>query len=223
MDYEDKDAMFDFEKSFCLDNLRVWWNEALNLFYSAEVLYEFEDLKDKDIFEKMEMLSPLFSSGLTNKYYFNHRVQRMLWAYGFENLLKMIILRNVKNENSDITDIPFQKIKSHSLICLSQVAKFDLSEPETFYFGVLEKCSVWAGRYPLPVKSDQMYESRKALSSSEALLERSKQTWERYFKGEISRIESESDVMHSGISSGEYTVYKQTKLKLMKIAEDIIK
>jgi len=44
--YEDKNTRFSFERKFCLENLKIWWHEAQNLFYSAEVLHEFERFYD---------------------------------------------------------------------------------------------------------------------------------------------------------------------------------
>jgi hypothetical protein len=222
MDYEDKDDRFDFEQAFCFDNLRTWWVEAVNLFYSAEVLYEFELLKTQDIFEKEKNkeFAALFSSDIVNRAFFNYRVQRMVWAYAFENLLKLLILAQIKKESPDIQTVPFKKIKSHKLNELARQAKFDLSEPESFYFGVLEKCAVWAGRYPLPTNSEQMYTARAALPTREALFERSKENYEKLIRGEIPRIESESDVIHSGINGNEYSIYQQLKSRLLEIAKE---
>ena len=221
MEYEDKNSMFDFTKSFCFENLVVWLNEAYHLFYSAEVLYEFEAHKIVHVFEKNETFSSLFSPDLTDRAYFNARVQRMLWAYGFENLLKLVILARIKRENPSEREIPFGEIKSHNLKHLAQKARVELSESESFYFGVLERCSVWAGRYPLPLKSHQMYDSRRGFPSKEAADEHMRQTFEKYLTGEIPRIECESDVLHSGVGQWEYSVYQQLKARLMKIVEDI--
>jgi hypothetical protein len=118
--------------------------------------------------------------------------------------------------------IPFDEIKSHKLTSLAQKANIELSEPETFYFGILEKCSVWAGRYPLPINSEQMYVSRDSLFSREALIERTQSAIRKYMKGEIPRVECESDVLHSGIGNAEYMIYKQAKSRIMGIVDGII-
>jgi len=219
---EDKEVMFDFEKSFCLDNLWIWRDEAYNLFYSAEVLYQFELIKIENTFFKNETFSSLFSSDLTNKSYFNFRTQRMLWAYAFENLLKLIILSKIKKEHPEITEVPLDKINSHKLSVLAPKAGVELTEPEIYYSGILEKCSIWAGRYPLPMNFDQMYERREPLSSNDALLERSKQDLEKLMNGEIPRVYSESDILHSVIGNEEYSVYQNYKIKLFNIIENIL-
>jgi hypothetical protein len=213
--------MFDYEKRFCFENLVVWLNEANSLFYSAEVLYEFDTHMLVHVFEKDETFSSLFSPDLTNRPCFNVGVQRMLWAYGFENLLKFVILARIERENPSEREIPFGEIKSHDLEQLAQKARIELSESESFYFGVLERCSVWAGRYPLPLKSKQMYDSRRGFPSEEAAEEHSRQTFEKYLSGEIPRPECESDVLHCGVGQGEYSVYEQLRARLMKVVEEI--
>jgi hypothetical protein len=42
---EEKSITYDFEKSFCMVRPEVWLHEAMNLFYSADVLGEFEHIK----------------------------------------------------------------------------------------------------------------------------------------------------------------------------------
>lgn len=222
MKLEDKELMFNFEKSFCYKNLRIWQTEAYNLFYSAEVLNQFELIKIKHKFVKNESFSSLFSSDLTDRAYFNFRTQRMLWAYAFENLLKLIILSNIKKENPDLVEVPLKEIKSHIFSVLARKADVELTEPEIFYSGILEKCSVWGGRYPLPLKFEQMYESREALSSREALLERSKQDQEKFMNGEIPRVYSKSDILHSVIGDEEYSIYQNLKIKLFDKIEIIL-
>lgn len=222
MAHQDKAISFNFERQFCLKELKVWQNEARNLFYSAEVLHQFESRKFSHIFNRDELFATMFPSELIDRGFFNSRVQRMLWAYGFENLLKLIILANYKNRSPDVTEIPFGEIKSHSLHSLAQRARVSLSEPESFYCGVLEKCSVWAGRYPLPIKQDQMYEQREPLPTREALFERSNIMHEKFMKGEIPRIISESDVMHSGIGGEEFGVYQALKNRLLEHSDELL-
>ena len=222
MALQDKEISFNFEQKFCLKKLVVWQNEARNLFYSADVLHQFESIKLRHIFNRDEVFAAIFPSELTDRGFFNYRVQRMLWAYAFENLLKLIILANYKISNPHATEIPFGEIKSHSLRSLARKAGVSLSEPEHFYCGVLEKCSVWAGRYPLSIKQDQMYEQREPLPTQEALFERSKIMHEKYMKGEIPRIISESDVLHSGIGGEEFAVYQDLKNKLLKHSDELL-
>lgn len=222
MTHQDKAISFHFEREFCLKELKVWQNEARNLFYSAEVLHQFESRKFNHNFNRDELFAAMFPSELIDRGFFNYRVQRMLWAYGFENLLKLIILANYKISNPDATEIPFGEIKSHSLQSLAQRARVSLSAPEIFYCGVLEKCSVWAGRYPLPMKKDQMYEQREPLPTREALFERSKIMHEKYLKGEIPRIIAESDVLHSGIGGEELGVYESLQKRLLERSDKLL-
>lgn len=216
-----KTDLFNFEITFNLQNLRTWWVEAVNLFYSAEVLYEFENLKTRDVFEqeKNKELASLFSPDIVDRAFFNYRVQRMLWAYAFENIFKLLILARIKQETPDIQTVPFDRIKSHSLITLARYAKIELTEPETFYLGILEKCAVWAGRYPLPLNSEQMYDSRPPLPSREALLQRSKEIREKFYRGEIPRTFTESDVIHSGLGDYEYSLYQDLKKRILEASE----
>jgi hypothetical protein len=219
---QEKATSFDFERQFCLKNLKVWQNEARNLFYSAEVLLEFEAIKFGHTFDRNDRFSAMFPSDLTDRGFFNHRVQRMLWAYGIENLLKLIILANYKIDNPEALEVPFGEIKSHNLHSLAQKAKVELSEPEAFYCGVLEKCSVWAGRYPLPISEKQMYEQREPLPNREALFERSKIMYEKYVRGENPRVISESDVLHSGIGREEHDLYRSLKDRLLEYSDSLL-
>ncbi|MBI5844423.1 MAG: hypothetical protein HZB23_07135 [Deltaproteobacteria bacterium] len=219
--YEDKSDSFNFEKTFCLQNLKVWRNEALNLFYSAEVLYHFEQRKMVNIFHSDEQLTALFSDDLVKRGCFNFRVQRMLWAYGFENLLKCIILAEFKLSNPYATEVP-KNIIGHCLVKLAKDAHFTLSDQEEFYCGILEKCSVWAGRYPLPLSAGQMYKKREALSSREALHERAQNQIERWIKGEIPRTFTEADVIHAQIGYEEYSTCKNLKERLIAKVADLL-
>jgi hypothetical protein len=144
----------------------------------------------------------------------------MLWAYGFECLFKGFILKNIKETQDDVKNITpevMEEIKSHDLINLAEKAKINLNEPEEFYLKILTICSIWAGRYPLPSKSHQMYEEREGLPSHEALNERMSVLLEKRLKGEIPRIETQSDILHSGIGNEEMNIYKKLKGKLLEI------
>lgn len=70
----------------------IWLNEACNLFYSADVLGSFEAGKLSHLRQRNDIFASIFAGELIDRAYFNWRVQRILWAYGFENLLKCIIL-----------------------------------------------------------------------------------------------------------------------------------
>ena len=208
IEYENKVDSFEFEKYICLAKPELWKNEALNLFSSAQVLLEFSNLKVNDVFEKGNKLTGLFSEDISNKAFWNYRVIRMLWGYGFENILKGIIVKNFKSADPTLTNTPIEKIKTHNLLPLFNKANIRLIEEQVFYLQIIEKCSVWMGRYPLPIKPDQMYDQRKSMSTREELFERSRELHEKWVKGEIPRIISESDVLHGGIGQTEYDIIK---------------
>jgi hypothetical protein len=219
--YSKKEDDFEFEKFICWEKPILWLNEAHNLFYSAEVLYEFESIKNKHIFTKNAKFEEMFKDTLTNRGAFNYRTQRMLWAYGFENIFKGISLLKIKTSNPEIRGVPIEKIKSHNLRHLAKEAGLFLDENDTFYLGLLEKCSLWAGRYPLPTKDKQMYKKRAAMKSSEELSERSFKIWDAYVKGEIPRIECESDIIHSGISPSEINYYSNLRERSIQLFNDL--
>jgi len=207
--YENKENNFDFEKYICYEKPEIWRNEAYNLFSSAQVLLEFSNQKMKEIFSNSNKLLELFSFDIVKKGNWHYRIIRMLWGYGFENILKGIIIINYKKNHPDVKEVPINEIKSHNLKSLFKRAGFNLDEKFDFYIGVIEKCSVWSGRYPLPIDSKQMYELRKPMRSSEELNKRSIELHEKFLKGEIPRTFCESDVLHGGVSVEEYDIIKE--------------
>jgi len=132
----------------------------------------------------------------------------MLWGYGFENILKGIIVKNIKKNDPTIVRIPIGEIKTHNLLVLFKKAQLNLIEEQEFYIKIIEKCSVWMGRYPLPVKAEQMYEQRKLMNSREELIDRSKELHDKWLNGEIPRTFCESDILHGGIGVQEYEIVK---------------
>lgn len=223
--YSNKEDDFEFEIYICFEKPIIWTNEAYKLFYSAEVLYEFENLKDKELFDKPEnsKLKNLFSNDLVEKAYFNYRVQRMLWGYGFENIFKGIIILQEKIKNPNLKQVPFEKIKSHKLTALAEKAGLIKKDDDTFYLGVLEKCVIWAGRYPLPVNSEQMYQKRASMRSRQELFDRQKKMWDEYISGKRKRMECESDVIHGGIGDIEYEYHCNLKKQSIKLFKNLNK
>jgi len=215
--YENKEDTFKFEKEFCFVKPVVWMNEANNLFSSAQVLIEFTELNNNDLFIKRDEYKNLFSDEVIKFNFWTYRVIRMLWGYSFENILKGIIIKNYKKENPDAKEVPFKEIKSHNIIDLFKKAKIETTEEENFYIGITQKCSIWMGRYPLPIKANQMYEQRKSMSTSKELLERKKDLIKKHREGNIPRVFTESDVLHSGIGVSELKVIKALKEKLFKV------
>lgn len=201
MEYEDKSERWAFENYICVEKPELWINEAINLRYSATVLNEYTWNRQKEIFDKKPRVLNLPA-------FWTPRVERMLWGYAFENLFKAIIIVNLKQCNG-IQEVPFTEIKSHDLLLLAKKAVIELSDDERFYLNITQKCAVWAGRYPIPIKIHDLPQSRKAMKSREALIERSKRQHELLMQGKIKRIEAESDVLHSGVGTLELKVYEE--------------
>jgi len=219
-EYENKEDSFEFEKCICFEKPELWKNEAYGLFASAQVLYEFANIQNCAILGQDERLNTLFSEDITDRIYLYYRIIRMLWGYGFENVLKGIIIKNLKLSTSEFDSVPIDKIKTHNLTYLFNEAGFRLNSDQEFYIKIVQKCSIWMGRYPLPAKADQMYEQRKPMKSSAELLERSKLRIEEFINDEIERIECESDVLHSAIGDKEFKViYELIDLTKQKINE----
>ncbi len=222
-EYNEKEDSFAFEKFICAENPEIWKNEAHNLFSSAQVLLEFSNLNTNDTFSNENNLSLIFTPEVTNINHWHYRIIRMLWGFGFENILKGTIILKYKNEHPETTEVPIKEIKSHNLKDLFKRAEIELIEKEEFYIGIIEKCSIWMGRYPLPIKSEQMYEQRKPMSSSEELLKRSQEMHEKYIRGEIPRTFCESDILHSSIGSEEEQTVKDLILKSLDRFTDLTK
>jgi len=197
-----KEDDFEFELKFCLEKPIVFLNEAKTLKYSAQVLYEFEDIKMKQ--NKNNVLN-VFSNDVTFHGYFPFRTIRMLMAYSLENIGKYIIVRNFKKENSEITKLPIKEIKTHSLERVFNSIGYKIHNDFKVYLSSWNKCSLWAGRYPLPVKAKDMNENRESVNGMGKI---------RFSFGSSQRL-SESDVLHTNISEYEHKAY-------LKIFDDLI-
>lgn len=199
MEYEEKSERWAFENYICVEKPVLWINEAINLRYSAVVLNEYSWSVHRAIFDKEPPLLDLPA-------FWTPRIERMLWGYAFENLFKAIIILILKNQ-SGIKEVPFAEIKSHDLIQLAKKANIILSADEKFYLQIAQKCAVWAGRYPLPAKLHDLPQTRKAMKSREALIERSMKQHELFLQGKIKRLEAENDTLHSGVGTLEFRIY----------------
>ena len=210
LEYEDKQEVLNFEKVFCANFTKTWINKAWDLRNSSEVLYQVNLTQTKALFddEKKAILKDIPLSHTTN-------TQRMLWGYSFENLFKVLIILKLKAE-SNITEVPILEIKSHELGQLAKRANVTLSKDESFYLGILEKATIWAGRYPMSFTKHDIPKSRASMNSREELLERSKQQFDKLQKGKIKRVVEESDILSTGINSGEIELYKILFDKLLK-------
>ena len=200
MEYEDKSERWEFENYICVDKPELWVNEAINLKYSAIVLNEYTWNRTSELFDKKTPILDLPT-------FWTPGVERMLWGYAFENIFKAIIIVKLKKKEK-IEDVPFPEIKSHDLLQLAKKANVTLSDDEKFYLKISQKCSVWAGRYPIPVKLHDLPQTRKPMKTREELFERHKKQHELLIQGKIKRIETENDILHSGVGALELKIYK---------------
>lgn len=210
IEYENKEEVFNFEKKFCVEFTKTWVNKAWNLRNSSEAIYEIDACQTQVLFDKTK--EPILKEiPLCN----SSNIQRMLWAYSFENLFKVLIILKLKNEEN-ITEVPINDLKDHDLQQLAKKTNFILSNDESFYLGILTKTSIWAGRYPIPFKQHYLAKSRAPMSSREELTERSKQQFNRFLKGKINRVIDENDVLNTGIGTDEIKLYRILFEKLIK-------
>ena len=201
MKHSNKENDFSFEKQYCLDNPEAFIHEALGLKYSAEVLYEYENLKTRHSFGEETGIT-IFSLDLVTKGYFPYRLIRMLFSYSLENILKCIIVKNYKEINPLETEFPIKEIDDHDLKRLYSKAKEEIPHKFGLYLDSWTKCSVWAGRYPLPKNPNQMYQSRKSNVAQDG---KSVDVIRISF-GNLNRV-VEKDILHTNISSHEYDTY----------------
>ena len=215
MKYNNKEKDFSFEKQFCLEHPETFINEALGLRYSSEVLYEYEYLKTKQTFGE-ETGIKIFSPNLVDKGYFPYRVIRMLFSYSLENLLKCVIIKNYKAVTPDENEIPIKEIDGHDLRVLYTKANVKFPNNYGLYLDSWTKCSVWAGRYPLPKNANQMYQSRQSITSSGGDVVGEI----RFSFGKLDNI-VEKDILHTNISSQEYNSYIEMFDSLHQMAVSI--
>lgn len=83
----------------------------------------------------------------------NYLPAQLLYAFALENILKGIIVCGRPSIASD-TKID-GSIKSHDLVKLSKVAKYDIGAAEKKIFESLTRIAIWAGRYPVDVSLEK--------------------------------------------------------------------
>ena len=196
---------FAFDLEFCLRKPKVFFNEAITLKYVAEVTLEFENLKARD---QIKIEDGIFSDDIILKGYFPYRTIRMLMAYSIENIAKYIVIRKYKVNNPKATKLPIKKIHTHNLAYLFDSIGYVLPKDYGLYISSWNKCSVWAGRYPLPASESQMYKSREIVNGMGSV---------RFSFGNTKRL-TESDILHTSISEYEYKAYVRIFNELKEIA-----
>ena len=86
-------------------------------------------------------------------------VFEMLWAYCLENLLKALIVSRRLVDKTGEQGKPRlpEEINSHDLITLAKTAGLEyLVEDYLDILAKLSQCSTWYGRYPLPVRPNDL-------------------------------------------------------------------
>ncbi len=209
-EYSDKRNDFNYELEICFRKPVLFSIEANNLFYCAEVLLDFESEKLRGV----QDVGLSRRNDILAKAYFPWRTIRMLWAYGFENLLKHAILLRYRVQFTEATKVPMKRIQNHDLLKLAFDAGITLNDNEKFHLRVLTLCSKWAGRYPLPVKLEDMPESRNPCSTREELIKREIHQIQLLKDGKIARLQSEADVLSTGVGETEIRLYRTLKLRI---------
>jgi len=176
----------------------VWRNEAINLRFTAEALWLYDDEVIQKVFhDRAPCRLPSF---------FSARVERMLLGFSLENLVKAVLLQDEKWFNDVFSKegtLSWGK-DGHNLLKLFQQANVETSLMERKYLEAWQLCALWAGRYPLPTKEIHLPRQRKPLPSQEALLKR------RVKIMQIAHAENDQllgagihDIIHSGVGSLE--------------------
>jgi hypothetical protein len=105
---------------------------------------------------------PLPSLGIQNVYL-------LLIAYSVENLLKSVIIRSniskYRNASAKQKALP-EILRNHRLFSLAKLAGFKMTWREELTLRRLSRFSIWAGRYPIPTKAQDL-EANEALSNGE--------------------------------------------------------
>lgn len=86
-------------------------------------------------------------------------VYAMVLGYSMECFLKALLVRKLlrgKSHHRFGEDNLFNKSKTHDLCNLAISVNFGLSERESKVLKHLEKCVVWAGRYPIPTSAIEL-------------------------------------------------------------------
>lgn len=182
----------------------VWRNEAINLRFSAEAIQLYDQEVLECIFKKR--IRPRLPG------FFSARVKRMLFGFSLENLVKAILLQNpekltrVFGRDGNLS----WGNDGHDLLKLFAEAGIETSKLESAYLELWQLCSLWAGRYPLPVNEHHFPRQRKPMASHEALLKRSQKRIERAIAEGDELMGAEIyDLMHGGVGDRELEIFHQ--------------
>ncbi|MDD4332794.1 MAG: hypothetical protein PHT51_01655 [Patescibacteria group bacterium] len=220
---QNSEDSFRFLKDTCYKKSEIWKETACDLFQSAQILLEFNTIKWQDNFpDKEKRLLKLFSNEIVIRCFWIDGIIRMLWGFGFENILKGIIIQKYKNNHPLITSAPLEldKIYRHGLIELFKDSDMILSEKkERFYIELINKHLLWIGRYPLPKKVGLMYEEGRLLSNGEWIA-KMLNLFEKRSKGNDVFDKREEDSINSGIDKEEVEVVFYLKNRAFEIFDN---
>lgn len=195
--------VWEFEK-FLATKPRVWLNEAFNLRYSAEALFLYDERVRKSIFT--DRISPPLPG------FFSARVERMLFGFSLENLIKAILLQNPEKLNHAFGrdgNLSWGK-DGHDLLKLFDEANISLSDTEKKFVEVWQTCAIWAGRYPLPKNEHALPRQRVGLPSSEAVGKRRMKIVEKAIQEGDELLGAElNDLLHGGVGDLEQGLYQK--------------
>ena len=85
----------------------------------------------------------------------------MLSAFAIENYLKGALVVFKKWSKTDIKQELPKPLKSHNLTQLAELVKLPLNEEEADLMERLSEYAIWAGRYPVPLFSDNLRPQNK--------------------------------------------------------------
>lgn len=86
-----------------------------------------------------------------------HSVYLLLAGYILENLLKALILRNNGSELSLQTEALPKPLKNHDLVKLCKVANIGLTDEGRHLLMRITEYAIWAGRYPVPLRRQDLH------------------------------------------------------------------
>lgn len=136
-------------KSFWDDQHRRLGEEPITWVNSADPLLYAFDLVSKEAEIYIEDRDPK-KIGL-------FKVATMLGSVAIENLLKGIIVQKKQEKREPLFDKKGKFcIDTHNLLELSEIAEVDLTPEENILLEKLEQFIRWAGRYPIPLRSEEM-------------------------------------------------------------------
>jgi hypothetical protein len=152
--------------------------------------------------------------GMKNRqFYESSNIERMLWGYSIENLLKGIYVStnfiSVK-ENKNLLN----KIFTHNLVYLAKKLDLSITDIEKRDLEFLRKCVVWAGKYPIPKSTnDVLLKERENIPIFINDTENNANNFDF--------LSSEFDKYHTILSTREFQRYNELFSKIEKIFNEL--